>query len=110
MRLSTIGLASLVVTASASASGEVVRLEIRDQTTWAGGQKFGAGSYEAVSGTVWYEIDPNSLEARDITDIRLAPRNARGMVEYHGPFLILRPSVQSAAPAATIFEVEEYEV
>jgi hypothetical protein len=87
------------------ARGEVVRLEITERRDWAGGQDFGAGQYEYVAGTAWYEIDPASPQARDITDIRLAPRNARGRVEYRGPFLILRPKDASRANGTTVVEV-----
>ncbi|CAM3278206.1 Alpha/beta hydrolase domain-containing protein [Sphingomonas antarctica] len=84
---------------------EVVRLEIKDQRNWARGQAFKAGPYEAISGTAWYEIDPQSTDAREITDIKLAPRNARGRVEYQGPFLIIRPKQASSVNGAALFEV-----
>lgn len=90
---------------TAPAHSEVVRIEVREKQDWAQGQSFNARQYESVAGTVWYEIDPMSAEARDITDIRLAPRNARGHVEYHGPFLIIRPKVETAANGTAVFEV-----
>ena len=86
-------------------AAEVVRIEVREQHDWAAGQTFETGSYESVSGTVWYEIDPNAADARDITDIRLAPRNARGKVEYHGPFLVIRPKQPAKANGTTLFEI-----
>lgn len=97
------GLGLTVIAADASA--EVVRIEVREQRDWAGEQVLGAGTYESVSGTVWYEIDANGPEARDITDIKLAPRNVRGKVEYHGPFLILRPKDRIKQASATLLEV-----
>ncbi|WP_415644174.1 alpha/beta hydrolase domain-containing protein [Sphingomonas antarctica] len=90
---------------SIAADAEVVRLEIRSQHDWAPGYVSQAGAYESIAGTVWYEIDPNAPDARDITDIRLAPRNARGKVEYHGPFLVLRPKDTTRANGTTLFEV-----
>lgn len=97
-----LGLALLLVTA---ARAEVVRLEVRDRRDWAPGRVFAAGAYEILSGTAWYEIDPDSPQARDITDVRLAPRNVRGKVEYHGPFLILRPKQADKSNGAVVFEV-----
>jgi len=91
--------------AAVPAAAEVVRIEVRAQQDWAQGQVFGAGAYETVSGVAWYEIDPDAPDARDITDVRLAPRNARGRVEYHGPFLILRPKQAAKANGTAVFEV-----
>ncbi len=76
---------------SVPVAGEVLRVEVSEQRDWAPGQALAAGPYESVKGTVWYEIDPNGVEARDIVDGKLAPRNARGKVEFHGPFLLIRP-------------------
>lgn len=90
---------------ASSAHADVVRLEIKEQRDWAGGQGLGAGAYEYVAGTAWYEIDPASSAARGITDIALAPRNVRGRVEYHGPFLIVRPKASARANGTAIVEV-----
>jgi hypothetical protein len=65
---------------------------------------FGAGEYELLAGIVRYEVDPAAPSSRDITDIRFAPRNARGKVEFQGPFLLLRPRDPSRANGTTIFE------
>ena len=97
--------AAALAMVSGAARAEVVRVEVSAQKDWAGGQAFSTGLYEIVSGTVWYEIDASAPEARDIADIRLAPRNARGKVEYHGPFLILRPKAAGSANGTMIFEV-----
>ena len=99
------GSIALATLSAGAASAKVVRIEIRETRDWAKGQSLKAGSYEAVSGTVWYEIDPTSPEARDIADVRFAPRNARGMVGYHGPFLIVRPKQAGGDAGVTVFEV-----
>lgn len=84
---------------------EVVRVDVQNHKIWSNGQKFGSTQYEFVSGTAWYEIDPNADDARDVADIRLAPRNTKGKVEYHGPFVILRPKIAAASNNVAIFEV-----
>ncbi|HEY0324598.1 MAG TPA: alpha/beta hydrolase domain-containing protein [Allosphingosinicella sp.] len=87
------------------AAAEVVSVEVREQRPWIAGRAFGAGEYELLSGVVHYEIDPSARSSRDIADIRLAPRNARGRVEFRGPFLILRPRDPQRANGTTLFEV-----
>jgi alpha/beta hydrolase family protein len=75
------------------ASARVTRIEITQIESPAfGGAAFGAtGAYEKLVGRAFGEVDPRAPESRDITDIDLAPRNARGMVEYDTGILILRP-------------------
>ncbi|MFL6655407.1 MAG: alpha/beta hydrolase domain-containing protein [Sulfurifustis sp.] len=57
-----------------------------------GGASFGdVGPYEKLIGRAFGEVDPNDSQNKPITDIELAPRNARGMVEYDTGIVILRP-------------------
>jgi hypothetical protein len=49
------------------------------------------GQYERVIGTAYGEVNPNDRRNAVIVDIELAPRNARGMVEYSFDFYILKP-------------------
>jgi hypothetical protein len=73
--------------------GRVTRVVV-DQTASPNfeGESFGtAGAYEKIKGHVIGEVDPGQAESRLIQDISLAPRNARGMVEYTADFLLLKP-------------------
>src|SRR5262249_28618601 len=57
-----------------------------------GGQSFGAvGQFEKLVGTAFGEVDPNDPHNAIIQDIQLAPRNARGMVEYSTDVYIIKP-------------------
>jgi Alpha/beta hydrolase domain len=57
-----------------------------------GGMSFGAvGQYEKLRGTARGEVDPLDPRNAVITDIALAPRNARGNVEYSTDIFILKP-------------------
>jgi hypothetical protein len=49
------------------------------------------GQYEKLRGTAYGEIDPSDPRNAVITDIQLAPVNARGMVEYSMDIFILKP-------------------
>ncbi|HVI58547.1 MAG TPA: alpha/beta hydrolase domain-containing protein [Luteimonas sp.] len=81
-------------------------VEVTSRQPWVGGQSFGrVGPYEVLSGTVHYAIDPRSASARDVVDIRFAPTNARGLVEYTGPFVIIRPVDAARGNHTTLVEV-----
>src|SRR5205807_6135802 len=56
------------------------------------GRTFGSvGAYEKLRGKAYGEADPRDPQNAVITDIELAPRNARGLVEYSVDFFILKP-------------------
>ena len=70
------------------------------------GQAFGkAGPYETVSGRFYGELDPKDAHNAIITDIQLAPRNARGMVEYSATFAISKPVDMSHASSVLFYNV-----
>ncbi len=50
-----------------------------------------AGSYERITGRVYFAFDPRNPENRRIVDLDLAPRNSAGEVEAWSEFVILRP-------------------
>lgn len=104
MRKCFLLLACLLV--SSPSHAEVVSVEVASRQPWVGGQSFGrVGAYEVLSGTVHYAIDPRSASARDVIDIRSAPTNARGLVEYSGPFVIIRPVDAARGNHTTLVEV-----
>jgi hypothetical protein len=53
--------------------------------------------YEQLTGRAWGELDPRDPKNQLITDIKLAPRNARGKVEYIASFRIRKPVDMSVA-------------
>src|SRR5215471_10477814 len=81
----------LVLIASTADAG-VVRLRIERREVIAAGRAFGAaGPYEKLVGKVDFGFDP-TLPANDIVvDLKLAPRNARGLVEATADFYMLKP-------------------
>ncbi len=82
----------LLVSSPVLASAEVVRLEITERCPFAGGKTFGdVGAYEVIRGKLHYETDPNAPENDRVTDLKLAPRNERGMVESTGDFVLVKP-------------------
>lgn len=94
MLAAVFGCATIGVPAIASA--RITRIAITQvESPTFGGASFGdVGQYEKLTGRAFGEVDPNDPRdpaVRTITDIELAPRNARGMVEYDTGIVILRP-------------------
>ena len=101
--LTLLGLAFLAVS---TASAEVVRIEVDSRTGVAGGTRYGlAGSYERITGTVYFAVDPDNPANQIITDIDLAPRNADGKVEFHSNFFMLKPKNVADGNGTIVYEV-----
>lgn len=85
-------LAALCLWSVTEAGGEVVRLEIAERAPFAGGYAFeNTGPYERLRGRLIVELDPDAPANARVHDLRLAPRNARGRVEFSTDFFLLKP-------------------
>ena len=84
---------SLSAALALHAEARVTKLTITSKVSPAyNGQSFGqAGQYETYAGTIAGEVDPNDRRSAIIQDIELAPRNAKGMVEYTATFFLTKP-------------------
>ena len=71
----------------------VTRIQIttKESPTFGGYSWPGVGQYEKLVGKAFGEVDPADPKNSAIVDILLAPRNARGNVEYAFDFYILKP-------------------
>src|SRR5262245_17710165 len=97
--VATIGLVSV-------ASADVTRVAITSRTVVANGQWFGAaGPYEKIAGTVFFELDPADPHNKAIADLDLAPKNARGRVEFSADLFILTPKDPARASGSVLFEI-----
>ena len=91
---------------SLATEARIVRVEISKVEPAFNGQSFGgAGSYERLTGVAHGELDPKSPRNKIIQDIDLAPRNARGMVEYTTQVELLKPVDQTRGNGVLLFEV-----
>jgi hypothetical protein len=95
------GVAAAALTAAMphSAQARVTKIMVESKVSPAfDGQSFGAaGQYEVLKGRAFGELDPNDPHNAIIQDIKLAPRNARGMVEYTASFQLTKPVDMSKA-------------
>jgi hypothetical protein len=83
--------ALLAITSAADA--RVTKIVIDEKVSPAfNGASFGdIGRYETLVGRAYGELDPADPRNALIQDIKLAPRNARGMVEYMATFQLVKP-------------------
>ena len=70
----------------------VTRVQIDRRETVLNGRPFGAaGPYEKLSGKVHFALDPALPQNAIIVDLNLAPKNAKGLVEFSADFYLLKP-------------------
>ena len=99
------GLAGVMI---AEADARITHIEIIKTEPAFGGQSFGdAGAYEHLTGRVTGELDPADPANSGIQDINLAPRNARGMVEYVTNVELLKPSRYGARQSNPVFRSQQ---
>jgi hypothetical protein len=79
------------------ASADVVRVEIRSRED--------AGTHQRLTGRVFFEIDPSLPANQAIADIALAPRNARGRVEFSSDLLVYVPKRADRARGTVFLEI-----
>ncbi|MFC2163806.1 alpha/beta hydrolase domain-containing protein [Acidobacteriota bacterium] len=76
----------------AGVNAEVVRLEIENKDLVADGKIFGrSGAYEKITGKIYLEVDPDHPANLSIIDLKLAPRNKNGRVEFATEFELHKP-------------------
>jgi Alpha/beta hydrolase domain len=101
-------IAGLVLSACIAehAAARVERIEIVSRQPFAGGAAFGdTGAYEKLRGRAFFALDPNAVANAPIADLKLAPRNARGLVEFGADFLVLRPVDAARGNGTMLYEV-----
>lgn len=94
---------ALVALSFSPAQARVVRLEVESREPAA--PQAGAPDYEIIRGQFIGEVDPNAPDNAIITDLAIAKRNARGMVEYAATFAIARPVNQHEASGVLFYNV-----
>ena len=80
LRKAALFAASLVL-----ANAAVTRVEIASRTD------LPVANYERITGKVYFAVDPKLAANQIITDIALAPRDDKGLVEFSADLEVLRP-------------------
>ena len=94
----TPALALCLLLGTAAAHANIVKLEITRVEP--------AGpTHERITGKAYGELDPADPKNAVITDIDLAPRNARGKVEYVTTFTLVKPKDMTKASGVLLYTV-----
>jgi len=99
--LRTLSFAIGTFVVACSATAEVVKLTVEQRRPLANARQ----PYEKLTGRFTGELDPRLPQNAVVTDIELAPRNARGMVEYSATFTILKPLDMGKATGVLVYQV-----
>ena len=84
----------------------VTALEIKDRSLFAKGMAFGTvGPYEQLDGAVHFAFDPQDPSNANIADLKLAPRDANGVVLCSADFRILKPAAQQRGNHRLLLDV-----
>ena len=86
--------------------GEVSRVYMTERSDVLGGRALGpAGPYERIVGKVHFRLDPKSAQNAFIHDLKLAPVNDKGMVEFSADLYVLKPRDSAKGNGTLLFEV-----
>lgn len=86
--------------------GYIENFQILNEYDAYGGASFGnVGSYEVIVGIVHGKLNPNNPANAGIVDLKLAPRDATGLVDYSEDFVILRPKSAANAKRVLFYDV-----
>jgi len=88
----------------ARASVKKIQITAKQSPTFGGYSWPGVGQYEKIVGKAFGELDPKDPKNAVIVDLQLAPRNARGKVEYSFDFYILKPMDLSKGNHRMLYE------
>ena len=90
----------------ATAFAEVSKVDITQRSDVLNGRVYGnAGVYEWVHGRAHFTLDPAHSRNKAVVDIELAPKNAKGLVEYSADIVILRPKDAAKVNGVVVFDV-----
>jgi Alpha/beta hydrolase domain len=94
------------VAGAAIAEARVVRLRIERREPVLSGRAFGAaGPYEKLVGKVDFALDPRRPSNEAVVDLKLAPRNGQGEVEFSADFYLLKPVDPRRGNGRLLYEV-----
>ena len=97
---------AIVLGVALPAQARITRIEItRVEPTFEGTSFGSVGKYEKLVGRAYGEVDPKDRRNAVIVDIQLAPRNAKGMVEYSTDIYILRPIDPAKGNHRVLFDI-----
>lgn len=96
----------LLALAAARGNAEVTRVDVKSREDVLSGRPFGAiGPYEWIAGRAYFTLDPLNPRNDWITDLKLAPRDNHGLVEFSAELVVLRPKDSAKSNGVVLFDV-----
>jgi hypothetical protein len=96
---------TILLFAAPAARSSITRIQIISRERAFGGYSFPkVGTYERIIGKGFGEISPSDRHNSIIVDVGMAPRNAKGKVEYSFDFYILKPTDLSKGNHKVFYE------
>jgi hypothetical protein len=80
----------------------VVTVRVVDRTDFAGA---GSIPYERIAAKAYLAVDPALAANRNITDLNLAPRNDKGLVEFSADVVVIKPRDPRAGNGTALFDI-----
>lgn len=88
------------------AQAEVTRVEIQSRKVVQDSIMMSKyGPYEVIKGIIYFEVDPDNPANLQIVDLKLAPRNSRGRVEFSAEFELHKPAGEGAGNQRLLYGV-----
>ena len=104
--MKTVAAAFCILLCSAPVFAEVTRVTIASRSAVANGQPFGAtGSYEKLTGTIEFALDPRNPQNARVVDLDRADRAGDGRVHFTADLVVLRPVDPGRGNGVLLFEV-----
>ncbi|MET0167205.1 MAG: alpha/beta hydrolase domain-containing protein, partial [Vicinamibacterales bacterium] len=104
--MKTVAAALCILLCSAPVFAEVTGVTIASRSAVANGQPFGAtGSYEKLTGTIEFALDPRNPQNTRVVDLDRADRAADGRVHFTADLVVLRPVDPARGNGVLLFEV-----
>jgi hypothetical protein len=90
-RLALAAIVTLTLPPAADARVTRIEITVKESPTFGGYSFTRVGPYEKIVGRAYGELDPGDPRNAVIVDLKLAPRNRNGKVEYAFDFYMLKP-------------------
>jgi hypothetical protein len=89
-----------------SVFAEVTKVTITARTPVADGHPFGnTGTYEKLTGTIEFALDPSDPHNKAIVDLEHATKSADGKVHFSADLFVLQPADPSRGNGVLLFEI-----
>jgi hypothetical protein len=96
----------VAISLASCAFPRLIRFEVTERSPVLNNKAFGpTGPYERIVGRAYFAVDPENAANRLIVNLKKAPRNAQGEVEFYADFYVVSPAVPAKGNGTVLLEV-----